>query len=100
MRTTTLLTRLAPLALAACVAPRAGGGADLLQADSLGRAGEERRADLTHLEVEVRVDPRERTVEGVSSSWFRGLRSSVDELRLHAAGLEVLGIEDASGREL
>ncbi|MBL6720839.1 MAG: M1 family metallopeptidase [Planctomycetes bacterium] len=100
MRTLTLLTRLAPLVLAACAAPRAGGGADLLQADSLGRAGEERRADLTHLEVEVRVDPRERTVEGVSSSWFRGLRSSVDELRLHAAGLEVLGIEDASGREL
>lgn len=107
MRTTTLLTRpvLLPLAacavpLAACAVPQAGGGAPPLQADSLGRAGEERRADLIHLELEVRVDPRERLVEGVSSSWFRGLRASVQELRLHAVGLEVLGVEDAAGREL
>lgn len=96
---------LASLALAAtltaCAAPRAT-PAPLrpLRPDTLEHNGQDRDADLLHVDLDLRFDFGHRSVAGTVTNAFRALRSGTRRLRLHGVGLSVEGVHDGEGREL
>lgn len=71
-----------------------------LRPDSLWANGEEREADLVELALDLRLDPASGSVSGTATQLLRSLRLGVQELRLHAVGLDVERVVDGSGRAL